>query len=345
MKIERFIPEKSSKALLIRYYEFFSEILKEAFPEDPKRSFEKVVISLTNTSRSGRLWRWMIRDRSDVIADAVLERELEGENKHIAEVDIRVKKEYRRNGLGTILLRSVYEQAVQENLKSIVFIQFSTQKDGRKFLEKLEAKLAQRCSINQLDLKEIDLDLMDNWVKKARERAREYKLEFWRNNYPDDSLEAFVRLYNDFWNSVPMDDLEVEKETISAQRLLNYQKMFLTRGWEQWIMVARHIPTGKLTGFTVMFYTGYVPDLINQDDTGVHTDHRNKGLGRWLKAAMIKKLIKEKPYIKKVRTENSVTNKPMLRINREMGFKYYYDENSWQIALSEIAGFLKRNIR
>ena len=54
--------------------------------------------------------------------------------------------------------------------------------------------------------------------------------------------------------------------------------------------VARHKPTGELAGYTNVAYRRLQPDLVEQWDTGVDPEHRNKGLGRWVKAAMALKL-------------------------------------------------------
>jgi len=89
-----------------------------------------------------------------------------------------------------------------------------------------------------------------------------------------------------------------------------------------------------------MIYTGFNKELINQDDTGVAKEYRNKGLGRWLKAVMIKLIIKELLEIKTVRSENAVSNKPMLNINFEMGFKTYYSESYWQIKVEKVKSTL-----
>ena len=44
------------------------------------------------------------------------------------------------------------------------------------------------------------------------------------------------------------------------------------------------------------------PELLGQGMTGVFPQYRNRGLGRWLKAAMLDKVLKERPQVKYVRT-------------------------------------------
>ena len=51
--------------------------------------------------------------------------------------------------------------------------------------------------------------------------------------------------------------------------------------------------------------------------------YRGHGLGKWLKAAMLEKVLAERPAVKFVRTGNADENVPMLKINHALGFKPY----------------------
>lgn len=46
---------------------------------------------------------------------------------------------------------------------------------------------------------------------------------------------------------------------------------------------------------------------------------------------MLDKVLRERPQTRHVRTNNAVQNEPMLKINRELGFKPYRSEFVWQI--------------
>jgi len=89
-----------------------------------------------------------------------------------------------------------------------------------------------------------------------------------------------------------------------------------------------------------MTSTGFNPEMINQGNTGVAIDHRNRGLGRWLKAALIKHVLSEMPKVTKIRSENDVTNEPMLNINNQMGFKPIYSESYWMITTLDVNKYL-----
>jgi len=74
--------------------------------------------------------------------------------------------------------------------------------------------------------------------------------------------------------------------------------------------------------------------------TGVFPEYRNKGLGRWLKAAMLEKVLKERPEVKYVRTGNADVNAAMLKINTELGFQPYMADALWQVEIDRVLTYL-----
>lgn len=95
--------------------------------------------------------------------------------------------------------------------------------------------------------------------------------------------------------------------------------------------------TGRLVGFTQVFINPSFPDLLQQGDTGVFPEFRGTGLGKWLKAAMVRRITGERPEIMRIRTENATANAPMLAINHAMGFTLHHTNTVWQIASQQLA--------
>jgi GNAT superfamily N-acetyltransferase len=91
-----------------------------------------------------------------------------------------------------------------------------------------------------------------------------------------------------------------------------------------------HKPSGEFAGYTQIKTQDLQPDLAWQWETGVDPAHRNKGLGRWLKAAMIERIISEYPAVERVDTFNAGSNEPMLNINIAMGFEPIHLSHAWQ---------------
>jgi len=329
--IEEFDINKADEAGLKAYYVFFMQILAEARPDEPKRPYDKLKKQVLIHSDSILVKRWVIWDNEQIIAYAIIYKTLDGENQHFPEVDIFVLPEYRRKSIGIKMLEKLNMEGEKLKCTQYEFSTFSNTPSGEEFLRFIGAKKCITENVNQLLIAELDHDMMDGWIKRAKERAVDYELELWENEYPSDKLVAFTKLYNDFWNSLPVGSLDYEYEELSPERLANEMSSKIDRGWKTWTFAARHMPTGDYAGFTNVTFTGFNPEMLNQGNTGVALEHRNKGLGRWLKAAMIKHIIKYMPGIKKIRSENAENNKEMNSINLHMGFKPLYSESYWQI--------------
>jgi GNAT superfamily N-acetyltransferase len=131
-------------------------------------------------------------------------------------------------------------------------------------------------------------------------------------------------------NTAPRDDLEEEDEIITPEIWRDVEAKEGARRTDILSYVARHKPTGGLAGFTTVFCPRLRPDLIWQGDTGVDPAHRNRGIGRWLKAAMALRIKESHPEARRIDTYNAGSNAPMLSINLEMGFRPIMIETVWQ---------------
>ena len=108
------------------------------------------------------------------------------------------------------------------------------------------------------------------------------------------------------------------------------------RGDDYLAIGALHVPSGEFAGLTDVFLPRLFPSQVWQEDTGVDPAHRNKGLGRWLKAEMLKWIASSRPEAKRIDTFNAGSNEPMLAINVEMGFEPILVENVWQATVEEV---------
>src|SRR5205823_5758149 len=98
-------------------------------------------------------------------------------------------------------------------------------------------------------------------------------------------LDAYVA-HMEVMNTAPRDELDMEDWLESPERYIEDWARNDALGDHGWTLCARHDPTGELAGFTEVYFADWMGDLAWQGNTGVDPGHRDKGLGRWLKAAM-----------------------------------------------------------
>jgi GNAT superfamily N-acetyltransferase len=118
------------------------------------------------------------------------------------------------------------------------------------------------------------------------------------------------------------------------------EQSIFASGTQRWTMAARECASGSLAGFTEVSWNPSRPELLRQGDTGVFPQFRRRGLGRWLKAAMLEKVLREQPQVRYVRTANADSNASMLKINNELGFKPYTSQCIWQVETSAVLSYL-----
>jgi len=96
-------------------------------------------------------------------------------------------------------------------------------------------------------------------------------------------------------------------------------------------------PDGSISGITDVSFTPHLPTLIEQMFTGVRPAARGRGLGKWIKAAMLEKIRAEHPQAEWMITGNAESNGPMLSINHRLGFKEFRAGAVYQVSRERLA--------
>ncbi|NQW24215.1 MAG: GNAT family N-acetyltransferase [SAR202 cluster bacterium] len=261
------------------------------------------------------------------------------ENPHMADFDIDVIPEMRRQGIGKALLRRIVAVARREN-RDLLLV--TTDRDipaGRVFLRRLGARMSLASHTNQLDLSHLDMTLVDKWRSRGLRLARSFDLVLREGAYPEGNLEAMAELKG-VMNTAPTDALELEAFTWTVDHLRQEDRCLISLGVERWTMFLKDRTTGELAGFTEVLRDRHYPDTVEQGHTAVSLKYRNRGLAQWLKGEMLSRMIKEMPQLKKIRTANADSNAAMLRINRSLGFRPLKSWSTWQVDLDRALGYL-----
>jgi GNAT superfamily N-acetyltransferase len=319
----RLAPEESLRAL----HELYLTRDAELQPADPPVPFAQRMADWRHLFETVPVPRWALWEGTEVVATSGMYYDLE-QNLENAFGWVYVHPRRRGAGYGRAIAVPMFDAAEDNKRTRFAFIL----KDGRPeeaLTRRAGMKPAYREQVSRLLFQEVDWDLMDSWVARAGERASDYELVFFPSPIDDRYLEAFCDLVF-VMNTAPSEDFEEEDEVMTPENWRDLETKMGLRGIELLSYVARHQPTGDLAGYTTVGYHRLQPDLVDQLDTGVDPKHRNKGLGRWLKAAMALKLRDEYPQVQRIDTENAGSNQPMLSINIEMGFKPILIQNVWQ---------------
>ena len=320
LQIERLDPSSDRDLADAAHLEtqYLREVLGDDEPEYPPGELRD---DLLNVHRDDiDVTGWIARDGGRTVGFAVVDIRSGMGNDHMAWMpELYVSPSERRRGVGRALLDEVCRVATAADRTLVIGGYPDGHQAGTAFTTAVGAEHGHRERQNRLRIDELDRSLMERWVEAAQERATGYSLVAFDDRCPDDLLDEFVRMQH-VMNTAPRPDA-LDEFQFTAERRRAAEAGLAAWDAHQWVLCARHDETGRLAGYTEIAYGPHRTWIGMQGDTAVDPVHRNKGLGRWLKAVNILRVIDERPQITVVETWNDGTNAPMLGINNEMGFR------------------------
>jgi len=320
---------------------FLNIIRLESDPDDPPRPLEEELQGFRNIPDLLDVLVWLAWDPSgaDIIAMGELEIWNTPDNQHLAQFEIDVHPDQRLQGLGKRLLRSVTAEVQRRDRRLMMTGTNDRVLAGAALMQRLGAQPGLEARTNQLRLAELDRDLLRRWLDVPDETRARFSLGFWDGPYPEEQMPGVVELY-EITNDAPRDQLEIEDRHMTAEILRQFEQYQFARGNQRWTYYVVENATGRFCGFTETKWNPNRPTILEQDFTGVHPDYRGLKLGRWLKAAMLDKVLNERPQVTLVRTGNANSNAPMLAINNALGFKPYKTVTFWQVETDKVQTYL-----
>jgi mycothiol synthase len=326
--------ETATDAEVLEIAEFRQELALEERPEDPATPLE--VIEQWLRARPPGQWRaiFVARDGGRRLAGyGVGVRNLKDtENAHIRWSEIAVKPEHRRRGLGRALFGRVVE-SFDGQAEDLTLI--SETKDrmpsGEAFANAIGAKPGLPMKLNQLDLRTVDRTKIAEW---ARATPKGYRLERIDGTVPQQFVKAFIEASEGI-NDMPRGDIAFNDWKLTEAQIRQRESFFKQAGMTWWLLLAIDDRTGEGVGFTEVEFNPLDPHVIQQEGTAVVAAHRGHGIGLWLKAVMLERILAERSDSRFIRTGNANVNKQMLAINETLGFTYAWQTTLWQVPIAE----------
>jgi RimJ/RimL family protein N-acetyltransferase len=178
-------------------------------------------------------------------------------------------------------------------------------------------------------VKELEPDLAARLYAEAEPHARDYELLRMMAPTPEDLLPALAEATAAI-NDAPLDDLEIEDEVFSEERVRRYEQAQLDNGFRVYRIVARHRTSHELAGLTVVTVDTRSPGIGHQHDTSVVRSHRGHRLGQLLKSDMLQWLAEAEPQLETIDTFNTESNDHMIGVNEHLGYRIMGRELQFQ---------------
>ena len=136
-------------------------------------------------------------------------------------------------------------------------------------------------------------------------------------------------------NDMPRGDIAFNDWKLTEAQIRQRESFFKQAGMTWWLLLAIDDRTGEGVGFTEVEFNPLDPHVIQQEGTAVVAAHRGNGLGLWLKAVMLERILAERSDSRFIRTGNANVNTQMLAINEKLGFTYAWQTTLWQVSIAD----------
>lgn len=264
---------------------------------------------------------WVADDDGKAVGAAGLDMPLK-DNTRLATVDLAVRPDRRRRGIGTALLRVMEQQAAERGRTSLLVGVHGLTPDkptaGMRFAER-HGFTRRITDVMQVQRPPFQLDRLTEIEREAQRYASDYKLVTWHGRIPEEHIAEYARLAGRMSTDVPMGELDYEPEVWDVERVRVGEDRRIRMGRDWWCTVAV-APHGTLAGTTEIGLAVDSDHSAFQGDTIVDRPHRGHRLGLVLKIANLRALLADRPGVQAIWTWNAVSNRHMISVNERLGY-------------------------
>jgi mycothiol synthase len=321
--------------LIAELHDACAELHQEATPQDPRLPLADEIAEIRHRPAVEDGIVLVARDSAGAIVglSTCTWQYLEGWD-HLLGTDIAVLPGWRRRGIGTLLLERSAAVAQRRGLRLVAGWTRGNVPSGAAFCRRFGAEPALVGEENRLDLAAVDGGLVDRWIADGPVRAPHCGLVFIDGCTPPDLADRVAEVLN-VMNTAPREDLDVGDVPMTAELVREFEEAGAAAGKGRWAYYAQDT-SGRFVGLTNIFIEPATPDRVFVGDTAVDPAHRGHGLGKWLKAAMTRRILDGLTDVRWVITQNAGSNDAMLAINKQLGFRTAAVHTTWQVATSHL---------
>lgn len=254
--------------------------------------------------------------------------------RHLLWAEVHVLRAHRREGVGSGWVAPLME--LMDGHGATVASAAAEEGAGHSFLRRLgfQPRMTERES--RLDLRRVDWESVARRVRDGQARSPETRLELCADRVPEPMLVEFASALTGLLNTMPWEDMDHGEIVETPDRMRHLYSCLAATGGRHHALLTRE-PDGSISGITDVLWLPYEQGFVRQQFTGVRPSDRGRGLGLWLKAAMLEHVRRAHPDAVFVTTENGGSNAPMLAINDALGFELQRVVTTYQATRERLA--------
>lgn len=156
---------------------------------------------------------------------------------------------------------------------------------------------------------------------------------------PTEKLTAVAALHAGMVDA-PRGGSALAHQPRDVERVLAFDRMLAERGLVQLRLMACHRTSGEPAGISYVIVPRSAPERSEQGDTVVLPAHRDAGLGRGLKAEMLRWLRSDFPEVGELTTWVARDNAAMNAVNQALGYRMAAAYTTWQTPVDDVVTHL-----
>jgi GNAT superfamily N-acetyltransferase len=303
-------------------------------PGEPTADRARTAVLLRDDPAGSRTLRWVALDAQGTAVGTAQLRLLGAEGqRHVARLSARVDPASRRQGIGSALLATA-RAAAEADGRTSLSVRTSTGTPGPvdAFLEAHGYRQELLLQTMALTVADCDQEALRTTVRAA---SPGYHLARWQGVAPADLAAAYARARGAF-GDMPTHGFDNGASVWDEERVRDRAENAARRG-DALLTVAALAEDEhgleSVAGFSEIRLPGGGRHAV-QSDTAVVREHRGRGLGLWVKAAMLQWLLGAHPEVVEVLTSCVDSNRHMIAINEQLGFREVGAERHFQLLLA-----------
>ncbi|HEY0495807.1 MAG TPA: GNAT family N-acetyltransferase [Kutzneria sp.] len=290
------------------YFELRLDLYRHDHPELPTPTREG---TLSGLSRHGDRRLWTAR-RDGRLVGHVSVVVLDG-NDQLAVVQVAVRPELRRQGIGTELLDFVLPLVRDRGCTVVEAGYVKLDGAGGRWAQGRGFRVVHSMILQIMELGEVD---RGRW---AVDVPKNYELVRWRDHAPDELVAAHAEARRAIGDAPAGGSVEVVPDW-TVERVRQVEAERREHGIDCRTVVAVDAQ-GAVVGLTEAEVRPLDPARLMQGDTAVVAAHRGHGLGVAMKAELLRWFTADHDALAQVWTRTAAVNKHMADVNHRLGFE------------------------
>ncbi|AUG75163.1 GNAT family N-acetyltransferase [Kitasatospora sp. MMS16-BH015] len=314
LEIRPFDPAGAGERELVEYHTMRAAAVLVDWPEDPPLTYDSAIGRLQAPPLEDgvcRYWAGYLAGRLVGTAKLGLP---DGSNAAVARVEVHVHPELRRQGIGTGLLRTVLGAVRESGRETVVGLPMKPEAAAASWAARHGFEVTQRMVMQALLVAATPARMWEVQV------AAGYRLADWSGATPEELVDSYA-VARQAIEDAPRGRSSFRATAWTAERVREADRELAGNGVEQRVVVAVEQSTGAVVGTHVVHLLPYRREFGFVYDTSVVAAHRGHGLGRAMKAAMMRHLTVERPELSRVLTSTAAVNTHMISVNHTLGYE------------------------